>query len=136
MIATDTSSARESRIQVRLVRIALAAMLLVTASAHGTEVPAQAIEPPPAPGPPAGLADSAALRATVFGTPPQDMAPMPSRVPLAEINIALPWARPLPDVFWFDRKLRVWLSAQDKPAPLALLISGTGSDGNTAKLST
>jgi len=63
------------------------------------------------------------------------MAPMPSRVPLAEINIALPWARPLPDVFWFDRKLRVWFSAQDKPAPLAILISGTGNDGNTAKLS-
>jgi hypothetical protein len=56
-------------------------------------------------------------------------------VPLAEINIALPWARPLPDVFWFDRKLRVWFSAQDKPAPLAILISGTGNDGNTAKLS-
>jgi len=47
----------------------------------------------------------------------------------------MPWARPVPDVFWFDRKLRVWFSAQDKPAPLAILISGTGSDGNTAKLS-
>ncbi len=60
---------------------------------------------------------------------------MPSRVPLAEIDIAFPWARPVPDVFWFDRKLRVWFSAQDKPAPLAIVISGTGSDGNTAKLS-
>ena len=39
-------------------------------------------------------------------------------------------------VFWFDKRLRVWLSAQDKPAPLAIVISGTGSDGNTAKLST
>jgi pimeloyl-ACP methyl ester carboxylesterase len=38
-------------------------------------------------------------------------------------------------VFWFNRKLRVWFSAQDKPAPLAIVISGTGSDGNTAKLS-
>jgi hypothetical protein len=63
------------------------------------------------------------------------MAPMPSRVPLDEINIALPWAQPVPDVFWFDRKLRVWFSAQDGPAPLAIVISGTGSDGNTAKLS-
>jgi ABC-type transporter lipoprotein component MlaA len=86
------------------------------------------------PGPPTGLADSAALRATVFGTPPQDLAPMPQTVPLREINIALPWARPVPAVFWFDRKLRAWFSAQDRPAPLAVVISGTGGDGNTAKL--
>jgi hypothetical protein len=85
--------------------------------------------------PATGLADSAALRATVFGTPPEDIAPLPARVPLQEIDIALPWARPLPAVLWFDRRLRVWLSAQDKPAPLAIVISGTGADGNTAKLS-
>jgi hypothetical protein len=135
MTSSDTSPARESRIQRRLVQIALAAMLLGAASVHGGEIPAPAITPPPAPGPDTGLADSAGLRATVFGTPPQDRAPLPSRVPLAEINISLPWARPVPDVFWFDRKLRVWLSAQDKPAPLAILISGTGSGGKTAKIS-
>jgi hypothetical protein len=110
-------------------------ILFGMAAAYGAEPDTQVIAPPPAPGPATGLADSAALRATVFGTPPQDMAPMPNRVPLAEINIAFPWARPVPDVFWFDRKLRVWFSAQDKPAPLAIVISGTGSDGNTAKLS-
>ena len=135
MVSSDTSSARESRIQRCWVQFAFSAMLLGAALAHGTESGSQAIAPPPAPGRPTGLADSAGLRATVFGTPPQDIAPMPSRVPLAEINIALPWARPVPDVFWFDRKLRVWFSAQDKPAPLAIVISGTGSDGNTAKLS-
>jgi hypothetical protein len=110
-------------------------MLLGAAFAQGADLPAQAIAPPPAPGPAAGLADSAALRATVFGMPPQNAAPLPRKVPLAEINIALPWARPVPDVYWFDRKLRAWFSAQDKPAPLAIVISGTGSDGNTAKLS-
>src|SRR5579863_7940937 len=85
-------------------------------------------------GPATGLADSAALRATVYGTPPQDLAPMPERVPLEEINIALPWAQPVPSVFWFDRRLRVWFSPQPKPAPLAIVISGAGSDGNTGKL--
>jgi hypothetical protein len=135
MISNDTSSARERRIQRHLVQLALVAMLSGAALAHGAELSAQAIALPPAPGPAAGLADSAALRATVFGTPPTDMAPMPDKVPIVEINIALPWARPVPDVFWFDRKLRVWFSAQDKPAPLAIVISGTGSDGNTAKLS-
>jgi hypothetical protein len=87
-------------------------------------------------GPATGLADSAALRATVYGTPPQNMAPLPESVPLSEINIKLPWARPVPDVFWFNRKLRVWFSEQSKPAPLAIIISGTGSDGNTSTIST
>lgn len=109
-------------------------MLLLGALANGAEVAGQAIAPPPAPGPATGLADSAGLRATVFGTPPQNMAPMPGKVPLLEIDIALPWARPVPEVFWFDHKLRVWFSAQGKPAPLAIVISGTGGDGNNAKL--
>ncbi len=86
-------------------------------------------------GPPTGLADSAALRATVYGTPPQDLAPVPETVPLQEINIALPWKPPVPEVFWFNRRLRAWFAEQDGPAPLAILISGTGSDGNTAKIS-
>lgn len=86
-------------------------------------------------GPATGLPDSAALRATVFGTPPQDVAPLPATVPLEEIDISMPWAQPVPKVLWFDRRLRVWFSAQHKPAPLAIIISGTGSDGNTAKMS-
>jgi predicted alpha/beta-fold hydrolase len=96
----------------------------------------QVIALPEAPGPATGLADSAALRATVYGPPPQDIAPMPAKVPLVEINMRMPWARPVPGVFWFNRDLRVWFSSQDKPAPLAIVISGTGGDGNTSVLST
>jgi len=88
---------------------------------------------PPAPA--AGLADSAALRATVYGTPLQDIAPLPPSVPISEINIAMPGAKPVPKVFWYARSLRVWFTAQERPAPLAVIISGTGSDGNTTKLS-
>jgi hypothetical protein len=123
------------RLVVHRRSVVLAALLLGAVIARGEDLTTQAIAPPPAPGPAAGLADSAALRATVFGTAPQDMAPMPGNVPLAEINLALPWARPVPEVFWFDRRLRVWFSAQNKPAPLVIVIPGTGSDGNAAKLS-
>src|ERR1700691_2617533 len=112
-----------------LPALALAALVLSQAHSEQPSIPA-----PAAPGPATGLADSAALRATVFGTPPQDIAPLPAKVPLLEMDLALPWRLPIPQVFWFDKRLRVWLSAQDKPAPLAIVISGTGSDGNTAKL--
>ena len=54
---------------------------------------------------------------------------------MQEINIALPWKPPVPEVFWFNKRLRAWFAEQDGPAPLAILISGTGSDGNTAKIS-
>jgi hypothetical protein len=97
---------------------------------------ADVISPTALHGPATGLADSAALRATVFGTPPQDIAPMPDRVPLLEIDIPMPWAQRLPRIFWYDKKLRVWFSAQTKPAPLAIVIAGTGDDGNTASVAT
>ena len=71
----------------------------------------------------------------MYGTPPQLLAPVPETVPLQEINISLPWKPPVPEVFWFDKRLRAWFAEQDEPAPLAILISGTGSDGNTAKIS-
>ena len=70
----------------------------------------------------------------MFGTPPQDIAPLPARVPVAEINVSLPWRQPIPQVLWFDSKLRVYFSAQKQPAPLAIVISGTGSDANTASI--
>lgn len=89
----------------------------------------------PADGPATGLADSAALRATVFGTPPQDLAPQPDLVPMVQIDIAMPWRQPVPAVFWFNKRLRVWFSEQPEPAPLAIIIAGTGSDGNTSTLS-
>ena len=110
--------------------LALASLLVGAAAlpaAPPNTMPAQAA-------PATGLADSAALRATVFGTPPQEMAGLPETVPLQEINIALPWMRPVPEDFWFDRRLRAWFSAQQRPAPLAIVIAGFGGDGNATKV--
>jgi hypothetical protein len=118
----------------RLRQIALA-LLCSTPFAVSAEPPEAPPQSQPTPGPATGLSDSAGLRATVFGTPPQAMAPLPAKVPLSEINIAFPWRLPVPEILWFDAKLRVWLSAQEKPAPLAIVISGTGNDGNTKTIS-
>ena len=112
----------------------LVVLALVTVCSASFAEPSS-IQLPPASGPATGLADSAALRATVFGTPPQDIGPLPELVPMLEMDVALPWRQPVPAIFWFDKRLRVWFSAQKKPAPLAIVISGTGSDANTAKLS-
>lgn len=113
--------------------LGLMAMFLAHAVVAGDPQPLQA---PAVTGPATGLANSAGLRSTVFGTPPQDIAPLPDSVPLLEIDASMPWARPAPAVFWFDKKLRVWFSAQEKPAPLAIVIAGTGGDGDTSALST
>ncbi len=113
--------------------LGLMATFLAHAVVAGDPHPLQA---PAVTGPATGLANSAGLRSTVFGTPPQDIAPLPDSVPLLEIDASMPWARPVPAVFWFDKKLRVWFSAQEKPAPLAIVIAGTGGDGDTSALST
>lgn len=121
---------RMRRAGLRLIPFALVLSAAVALAAEPAPPPS-----PPASGPVVGLADSAGLRATVFGTPPQDVATLPAKVPLSEINAELPWRLPVPRILWFDAKLRVWFSAQDKPAPLAIVISGTGSDGNTKTIS-
>jgi hypothetical protein len=122
--------------RLRQIALALVWSAPFAVAAEPPEAPPEA--PPqsqPTPGPATGLSDAAGLRATVFGAPPEAIAPLPAKVPLSEINIAFPWRLPVPQVLWFDSKLRVWLSAQKKAAPLAIVISGTGSDGNTKTIS-
>jgi len=110
--------------------------LALTRSAAGDADHGAPIVRPTVRGPATGLADSAALRATVFGTPPQDIAPMPDTVPVLEIDIPMPWRQKVPGIFWYDKKLRVWFSGQNKPAPLVIVIAGTGDDGNSSSVAT
>lgn len=80
-----------------------------------------------------GLADSVALHATVFGPRAERVVALPARVPLDEIDFELPDAKPVPELFWFDRELRAYFSPQSGPAPLAIVIAGTGGNANAAK---
>lgn len=77
-----------------------------------------------------GLADSAALRATIFGPAEDQRAALPDSVPLREINIDIEGGLPVPDLYWFNRKLRAYFSPQKGPAPLAIVIAGTGGSAN------
>ena len=83
-------------------RLGLIAFALVWCAPFAIQ--AESIEPPPqsqpTPGPATGLSDSAGLRATVFGTPPEAVAPLPAKVPLYEINVTLPWRLPVPEILW------------------------------------
>jgi len=83
---------------------------------------------------PATLATSAGLRATVFGSDPETMAALPARIPLREINFTVDGALPVPDLFWFNRRLRVWFSAQRGPAPLVVVVSAAGGHGNAGNI--
>ncbi len=118
------------------VRATLILFLTFLCIAPSNADDAPVVAAPATTGPATGLAGSAALHATVFGTPPQDMAELPTMVPLSEINVRLPWRMPVPDVLWFDKKLRVYFSAQKQPAPLAVVISGTGGGANTSTIAT
>lgn len=81
-----------------------------------------------------GLADANALRATVFGPPPERLAPVSNTAPVQELDITIEGAQAVPDVYWFNRRLRVNFSAQPEPAPLAVVIAGTGGSANSGKL--
>ncbi|HLW23831.1 MAG TPA: hypothetical protein VKT22_05645 [Steroidobacteraceae bacterium] len=118
------------------MNLALVALVLASMASAARAGDLAATPLPVAPGPPTGLAGPAALRETVFGPRPEDIAPLPARVPLLELNVRTAWHRPLPAVFWFDARLRAWLSPQQHPAPLVIVIAGTGGSGNSDKVTT
>ncbi len=122
-----------TRIFRRWHRLALAVLvLLLVAGCH----------PPPSPPdpslaqPPEGPFEypwADPIVATVVGTPPELRAALPENVPV-EVHLlqGLPH-RDVPQAFFYQRGLVYTLSAQPGPAPLVLLIPGTGA-GPTARL--
>ncbi len=83
---------------------------------------------------PDDLVTSTGLRATVFGPDPDARAELPEHVRARELSFRVDGARPTPQIYWFNRELRVWFSAQSGPAELVIVIAGTGGGANTANV--
>lgn len=74
--------------------------------------------------------------ATIVGTPPEMAAPVPAEVNVRQTDLAvtvLP-ERHLPPVLSRYRKLHYRLAWQNQPAPMVILIAGTGSGYNNANM--
>ncbi|MCB9941999.1 MAG: alpha/beta hydrolase [Geminicoccaceae bacterium] len=66
--------------------------------------------------------------ATVVGTPTSQQAPLNVPSSIGENYLDARPDRDYPDIFWYTRKMRYLVALQDHPAPLAFVISGTGSN--------
>lgn len=72
--------------------------------------------------------------ATVVGTPVEDRAKLPTKIPLRQGRLTVFEDRELPEWFWYYRDgLHYSYALQPRPAPLMFLIAGTGASHNAAK---
>lgn len=71
--------------------------------------------------------------ATVLGTPPVRRANLLENVPIERYTIGPIVERPTPPTLAYARPLHYMLTAQPEPAPLMVLIAGTGAGAKSAK---
>ena len=74
------------------------------------------------------------LAATVVGTPKAYEADLPLKIPVKVWELEVFPDRQIPDILWYDEKLRYSLVTQDGPAPLIYIIAGTGAGYNAQKM--
>ncbi len=71
--------------------------------------------------------------ATVVGTPTIYRADLPEQLPLEERQLVVFRDRKVPDIFWYNDRLRFGFLPQRHKAPLAFVIGGTGADYDSTK---
>jgi ABC-type transporter lipoprotein component MlaA len=113
----DRHEALPGRQIVRALKVALCLLFLVSTAA-GAEYNYPFEDP---------------YRATVFGTPRGDRAPLPEEVPVEVRSLDLQLARERLPVFWNLPSFRYSVALQDEPAPLIFVIAGTGARFDSAK---
>ena len=75
--------------------------------------------------------------ATILGTPKGYKADLPryNLVPHEQFSLKMPDRRPIPDVFWYQRRgLNYAVTAQKEKAPLIFAIAGTGASHKSMKM--
>ncbi len=72
--------------------------------------------------------------ATIVGTPAAYRADLPQQVALQNRELVVFPERKVPDVFWYTKRLRFGFLAQNKKAPLAFVIAGTGAGHDSQKV--
>ena len=72
--------------------------------------------------------------ASVIGTPAQYGVALPRKIKVRQFELVVFEERKIPDVFWYQDKLKYSLAYQQKKAPLIFVIAGTGSSYAAAKM--
>ncbi|MBW1852102.1 MAG: alpha/beta hydrolase, partial [Deltaproteobacteria bacterium] len=73
--------------------------------------------------------------ATVIGTPTEYQMPLPEKIRLKMLELTVFEGHKIPDVFWYQNKLRYSLAYQKKKkAPLIFVIAGTGASFYSSKM--
>jgi predicted alpha/beta-fold hydrolase len=77
-----------------------------------------------------------AYAATIIGTPNAFKASFPADITAKDLKITVFPDHKIPEVFWYQDKLRYSLAYQKKEAPLIFIIAGTGAGHNSSKMKT
>ncbi|WP_342348238.1 VacJ family lipoprotein [uncultured Nitrospira sp.] len=78
--------------------------------------------------------DLSPYAATVAETPIALRAELPKKIPVKDFELKVFLDHKVPDVLWYDEKLRYSLLSQKGPAPLIFVIAGTGAGYNSEKM--
>ncbi len=74
------------------------------------------------------------LVATILGTPSGQRAPLAEDLPVRLIDLEVLPDHKVPDIFWYNEKLRCSLAYQKQKAPLIFVVAGTGAGFNSDKM--
>ncbi len=75
------------------------------------------------------------IEATILSTPPADMAVLPKKIRVKQYQSFDVFPdRKVPEVFWYNEKLRFSVAYHKEIAPVMFLIAGTGAGYDSAKM--